>query len=70
MGTILLTDQGIVRDGAVLDYGLVVEESRSRDMASFVISAPGVPGEEAEFIGFSDSPDRGITVQAGDEITA
>lgn len=69
VGTILLTDQGIVRDGAVLDYGLVVEESRSRDMASFVISAPGVRAKKPEFIGFSDSPDRGITVQAGDEIT-
>ena len=50
-------------------YGLVVEESRSRDMASFVISAPGVRAKKPEFIGFSDSPDRGITVQAGDEIT-
>ncbi len=28
-GPILLTDQGIVRDGAVLDYGLVVEGSRA-----------------------------------------
>ena len=69
MGTILLTDQGIVRDGAVLDYGLVVEESRSRDMASFVISAPGVRAKKPSLSVFSDSPDRGITVQAGDEIT-
>ena len=67
-GTILLTDQGIVRDGRVYDHGLIVEESRNRDQASFVISAPGVRERKPEFIGFSESPDRGIAVKAGEEI--
>lgn len=67
-GTILLTDQGIVRDGQVLDHALIVEESPLRDMASFVISAPGVRERKPEFIGFSMCPDRGIQVKKGDEI--
>ena len=66
--TILLTDQGIERDGEVKDHGLIVQESLDRDIASFVISAPGVREKKPQFIGFSPSPDRGITVQPGDSI--
>ena len=40
----------IVRDGRVYDHGLIVEESRNRDRASFVISAPGVRERKPEFI--------------------
>ena len=68
-GTILLTDQGIEWKGQMLDYGLVVEESRDRSHASFVISAPGVREKKPEFIGFSKSPDRGIAVDKGEQIT-
>lgn len=67
-GTLLLTDQGIERNGVVLDHALIVEESPDRSIASFVISAPGVRELKPEFIGFSPSPDRGITINAGDEI--
>ena len=63
-GTILLTDQGIEWNGQILDHGLIVEESRDRSMASFIISAPGVREKKPEFIGFSPSPDRGINVKA------
>lgn len=68
-GTILLTDQGIEWNGQILDHGLIVEESRDRSMASFIISAPGVREKKPEFIGFSPSPDRGINVKKGDQIT-
>ncbi len=68
-GTILLTDQGVVRNGAVLDHGLSVEESRDRSRATFVISAPGVRERKPEFIGFSPSPDRGMDVRKGDTVT-
>lgn len=68
-GTILLTDQGIEWNGQILDHGLIVEESRDRSMASFIISAPGVRKKKPEFIGFSPSPDRGINVKKGDQIT-
>lgn len=68
-GTILLTDQGIVRNGEVKDHGLIVEESSDRSIATFVISAPGVRERKPEFIGFSPSPDRGVSVKKGDTIT-
>lgn len=68
-GTILLTDQGFEWNGQVLDYGLIVEESRDRAHASFIISAPGVREKKPEFIGFSKSPDKGITVKEGERIT-
>lgn len=68
-GTILLTDQGFEHDGEVKDHGLIVEETPDRSIATFVVSAPGVRGQKPEFIGFSPSPDRGISVQEGDEIT-
>jgi len=67
-GTILLTDQGIVRNEEVIDHALIVEESPDRSVASFVISAPGVRAYKPEFIGFSPSPDRGLSFRAGDEI--
>ena len=67
-GFLMLTDQGIERNGEVLDHGLIVEESRDRSVASLVVSAPGVRGRKPEFIGFSESPDRGITVRKGETI--
>lgn len=67
-GLLLLTDQGIERNGMVLDHGLIVEESRDRSVASLVVSAPGVRSRKPEFIGFSESPDRGITVHKGETI--
>ena len=45
-----------------------MEETPDRSVASFVISAPSVREKKPEFIGFSKSPDRGITVREGDEI--
>lgn len=68
-GTFLFTDQGIKWGEEVKDHALIVEESRDRSIASFVISAPGVREYKPEFIGFSPSPDRGISVKAGDRIT-
>ena len=68
-GTILLTDQGIEWNSQILDNALIVEESKDRSTASFVISAPGVREKKPEFIGFSQSPDRGINVRKGDQIT-
>lgn len=68
-GTILLTDQGIEWKGQILDHALIVEESPDRSVASFIISAPGVRERKPEFIGFSESPDRGIQVKKGDEIS-
>lgn len=67
-GTILLTDQGIEWNNQILDHALIVEETPDRSQASFVISAPGVRERKPEFIGFSESPDRGIQVQKGDKI--
>ncbi len=68
-GILLLTDQGIERNQQILDHNLIVEETPDRSMASFVISAPGVREKKPEFIGFSKSPDRGIKINKGDEIT-
>ena len=68
-GSILLTDQGIEYQNQILDNALIVEESPDRSIASIVISAPGVREKKPEFIGFSPSPDRGISVQTGDQIT-
>ena len=68
-GVLLLTDQGIERDGQIIDHALIVEEPPDRSMASFVVSAPGVREKKPEFIGFSPSPDRGLAIRKGDEIT-
>lgn len=67
-GTILLTDQGIDWNNEVLDHALIVEETPDRNIASFIISAPGVRELKPEFIGFSESPDRGLEVKKGDQI--
>ncbi|MBP3518568.1 MAG: hypothetical protein J6K31_09285 [Parabacteroides sp.] len=67
-GSVLLTEQGIEWGGSVLDHGLIVAETPDRKGASFVISAPGVRSRKPEFIGFSKSPDRGISVKPGDRI--
>ena len=67
-GTILLTDQGIDWNNQVIDHALIVEETPDRSVASFVVSAPGVRERKPEFIGFSKSPDRGISVKKGEEI--
>lgn len=67
-GTLLFTDQGIDWQGEVKDHALIVEESPDRSVASFIISAPGVREFKPEFIGFSPSPDRGVSVKAGDKI--
>lgn len=67
-GLLLLTDQGIDWNNQLLDHALIIEETPDRSIASFVISAPGVRERKPEFIGFSESPDRGIEVKKGDEI--
>lgn len=68
-GSFLFTDQGIDWNGEIKDHALIVEETPDRSIASFVISAPGVREFKPEFIGFSESPDRGIAVKAGEEIS-
>ena len=68
-GTIYVTAQGLPQGNEVKDFGLIVEETPDRSMASFVISAPGVRELKPEFIGFSSSPDRGIKVSKGDTLT-
>lgn len=68
-GFIVLTEQGIQYNGQIIDNGFIVEESSDRSKASLVISAPGVRSKKPEFIGFSDSPDRGITWNRGEERT-
>lgn len=67
-GTILLTDQGIEWNKQLLDHALIIEETPDRNVASFIISAPGVRERKPEFIGFSKSPDRGIQVKKGNRI--
>ncbi|WP_313153761.1 hypothetical protein [Sphingobacterium multivorum] len=67
-GVFLFTDQGITWKNEVKDHALIIEESRDRSLASFVVSAPGVRSRKPEFIGFSQSPDRGINVAEGDEL--
>ena len=67
-GVFLFTDQGITWKNELKDHALIIEESRDRSLASFAISAPGVRSRKPEFIGFSESPDRGISVARGDEL--
>jgi hypothetical protein len=67
-GCIILTEQGIRKDGNTLDYGLKVEESGDRSTGTIVISAPGVRERKPEFIGFGTSPDRGINWKPGDKV--
>lgn len=67
-GYVLLTDQGIERNGEILDHALIVEESPDRSVSSILVSAPGVRSKKPEFIGFSQSPDRGVSFAKGDEV--
>ncbi len=50
------------------DTGFSVEESADRKSARFVISAPGVRDRKPLFVGFADSPDRGVDLTVGDRI--
>lgn len=67
-GYVLLTDQGIEQNGTIYDHALIVEESPDRSLASLVVSAPGVREKRLEFIGFSESRDRGLSFQKGEEV--
>jgi hypothetical protein len=67
-GFIILAEQGIRKNGLILDNGLIVEENKDRSQATLVISAPGVRERKPEFIGFGASPDRGIDWKANDEV--
>lgn len=64
LGFIVLTNQNTQYG----DNGFIVEESVDRQSASFVISAPGVREKKPLFIGFAESPDRGLDLKAEDEI--
>ena len=66
---VLLTDQGIPEGDAIHDHALIVEESADRSLATAVISAPGVREKKPQFIGFSESPDRGMRFTKGDTVT-
>ena len=50
------------------DNGLMIEESPDRSRATFVVSAPCVRERKPEFVGFSESADRGADWKAGDEV--
>lgn len=49
--------------------GFIVEESPDRSHATLLVTAPGVRDRKPLFIGFTESPDRGATIEAGDTIT-
>ena len=68
-GHIFLTEQGVASGDSIIDHALIVEEAPDRSMASIVISAPGVRERKAQFIGFTESPDRGMNFQPGDTIS-
>lgn len=67
-GYVLLTDQGFEQNGTIYDHGLIVEENPDRSISSIVVSAPGVREKRLEFIGFSESRDRGLSFQEGEEV--
>lgn len=67
-GYVLLTDQGFEQNGTIYDHGLIVEENPDRSASSIVVSAPGVREKRLEFIGFSESRDRGLSFQQGEEV--
>ncbi len=56
-------------NGEIMDNVFAVEESADRSHATVVVSAPGVRERKPEFIGFSASPDRGMDLKTGDEVT-
>jgi len=66
---IVLTEQGIPCEDQVIDHGFMIEESLDRKKSTFVISAPGVRERKPLFIGFANSPDRGIPFKTGDRVT-
>ena len=69
-GFILLTGQGMEKDGRMIDHGLAIEESADRKNATLIVSAPGVPEKQPLFlVGFGDSPYRGVEWKQGDEVT-
>ena len=51
------------------DNGFIIEESSDRKKATFVISAPGVRERKPLFVGFSTSSDRGVDLNAGEEVS-
>ncbi len=55
-------------NGEIMDNAFAIEESGDRSRATVVVAAPGVRERKPEFIGFSGSPDHGITMKAGDSI--
>ena len=55
-------------NGEIMDNALAVEESADRSHATLVVGAPGVRESKPEFIGFSESPDRGMAWKAGDRV--
>ncbi|RGY95253.1 hypothetical protein DXA15_15720 [Parabacteroides sp. AM58-2XD] len=67
-GYVLLTDQGIEQNGTIYDHALIVEESPDRSVSSMIVSAPGVREKKPQFIGFSESPDRGLSFRKGEEV--
>ena len=50
------------------DNGLIIEESADRRTATLAISAPGVRERRPLFVGFDESPDRGVELAAGEVI--
>ncbi len=65
----IFSEQGIQIGNEILDHGFIIEENSDRSVATLVISAPGVRERKPEFIGFGESPDRGINWNTGDELT-
>jgi hypothetical protein len=63
-GFILLTEQKT----QFADNGFFVEESEDRGIASFVITAPGVREKRPLFVGFTESTDKGASINSGDVI--
>lgn len=66
---ILLSEQGIQFGDSILDNSLIIEESPDHSKATVLIGVPGVRERKPEFIGFSNSPDKGANWKSGDETT-
>jgi hypothetical protein len=66
---IALSEQGIRKEGQILDNGFIIAENKEHTKASLVVSAPGVRSRKPQFIGFGDSPDRALDWKTGDEIS-
>lgn len=63
-GCIILVEQ----KSRLGNYGMFIEENESQDMATFVISAPGVREQAAGFGNFRNSGDLPCKWEAGDEL--